>query len=191
MAMLFRMKYINRWGLMRNTQNENLSQHSLECAVIAHHLAIIGNEYFAKNYNGEKIAVCAMYHDCAEILTGDLPTPVKYYSDEMKKTYSQIESNAMNKLISYLPDRLKPVYENYLSGLNLSEEEKQLIKAADKLCALIKCIDELNAGNKEFSAAFESIKAELEKRNCPELEYFLNNNLSSFTLSLDELEGTL
>ena len=189
--MLFRMKYINRWGLMRNSQSENLSQHTLECAFLAHYLASIGNKHFAMDYNAEKIAVFAMFHDCAEILTGDLPTPVKYHSERMKQTYAHIENIASQKLLSYLPDDMESVYSGYIMGEGLDEKSKKLIKQADKLCAYIKCIEEINAGNKEFSAAFATIKAELEKSTDPELKFFLEKCLPSFSLSLDELKGTL
>ena len=191
LAMLFRMKYINRWGLMRNSQTENLSQHTLECAFLAHYLASVGNKHFGKNYNAEKIAVYAMFHDCAEILTGDLPTPVKYHSEQMKSTYAEIENIAAKKLLSYLPDDMEDVYSGYITGEGLDEKSKKLIKQADKLCAYIKCIEEINAGNKEFSAAFSTIKAELEKSDSSELKFFLEKCLPSFSLSLDELKGTL
>jgi len=191
LAMLFRMKYINRWGLMRNSQIENLSQHTLECAFLAHYLASIGNIHLGMNYNAEKIAVYAMFHDSAEILTGDLPTPVKYHSEQMKATYAEIEKIAAEKLLSYLPDDMESVYANYIKGDGLDEKSKALIKQADKLCAYIKCIEEINAGNKEFSAAFAAIKAELEKSSAPELKFFMEKCLPSFSLSLDELKGTL
>ena len=191
LAMLFRMKYINRWGLMRNSQSENLSQHTLECAFLAHYLASIGNKYFGADYNAEKIAVYAMFHDCAEILTGDLPTPVKYHSEQMKSTYAEIEKIAAEKLLSYLPDDMENVYSNYVIKEGLDEKSKKLIKQADKLCAYIKCIEEINSGNKEFSAAFATIKTELEKAKDPELKFFMEKCLPSFSLSLDELKGTL
>ena len=191
LAMLFRMKYINRWGLMRNSQTENLSQHTLECAFLAHYLASVGNTHFGKNYNAEKIAVYAMFHDCAEILTGDLPTPVKYHSGQMKSTYAEIEKIASEKLLTYLPNDMESVYSDYIMGENLDADSKKLIKQADKLCAYIKCIEEINTGNKEFSAAFASIQTELEKSTGPELKFFIEKCLPSFSLSLDELKGTL
>ena len=191
LAMLFRMKYINRWGLMRNSQTENLSQHTLECAFLAHFLASIGNKHFGADYNAEKIAIYAMFHDCAEILTGDLPTPVKYHSEQMKNTYAQIENIASEKLLSYLSDDMESVYAGYIMGEGLDEKSNKLIKQADKLCAYIKCIDEINAGNKEFSAALTTIKAELERYSDPELGFFMEKCLPSFSLSLDELKGTL
>ena len=184
----FRMKYINRWGLMRNTQNENLLEHSSECAMLAHALALIGNTYFGKAYNADKIAVKALYHDISEIFTGDLPTPVKYHNTYISESYKDIEKSASGKLISKLPDKLKSEYESALDHES-EESEKIIIKAADKLCALIKCVDEISNGNREFLQAEKSTRDSVNKMalSCPELAYFAEHFLPEFEKSLDEL----
>lgn len=190
LALLARMKYINRWSLMHNTQNENLSQHTLECAFLAHFLAVVGNEYFGKCYDEERVAVAAMYHDASEILTGDLPTPIKYYNEAMRRTYKSIEAEAEERLLERLPPELQARYSVYF-GDSLPEDERKLIKTADKLCAYIKCEQELAAGNGEFTAAKKAISGELERRGGEELGYFLENCLPAFTMTLDELNGEL
>jgi len=180
LPLMFRMKYIRRWGLMWNSQDENLSEHVLETALIANLLASIGNEFFNKNYNVEKITTVALFHDASEILTGDLPTPIKYYNDELTMAYKNIEKNAEKKLIKTLPKELQPIYEGYFI-------ENEIVKIADKLAAYIKCLKELNVGNKEFVQAEKNIKKALERIDSPELTYFLENCIDAFTLSLDEL----
>ena len=193
LPLLFRMKYIGRWGLMYNTQPEDLMQHTLECAFVAHYLAMAGNRYCGKDYDAGKLAVYALYHDIPEVLTGDLPTPVKYYSDDMRSVYRQIERTAAEKLRSHLPEELRADYAPYL-GLGdsqLTAAEANLLKIADKLCAYIKCVRELNAGNREFRPAYAAIGQELEGMDCEELRYFMANCLPAFSLSLDELKGTL
>ena len=164
-AMLSRMKYINRWGLMRNTITENIAEHSLDVAVIAHGLAIIGNTYFGKQLNEDRIAVLAMYHDTTEIITGDMPTPIKYYNCDIKKVYKDIEKVAENRLIEKLPEDFKGEFENIY---NPDKEIARLVKAADKLSAYIKCIEEENAGNSEFKKAKESI---LESKSSSSLAF--------------------
>lgn len=191
LAMLFRMKHISRWSLMFNTQPENLMQHTVECAFITHFLALTGNTYFGKNYDAEKLCAYALFHDVSEVLTGDLPTPVKYFNKEIKTAYKDIESIACEKLLSHLPKEMREVYSDYFDSDNLSSEEKKLIKIADKLCAYLKCVTELNASNSEFLPARESIREQLERTESDELRYFLDNCLPSFTLSLDDLKGTL
>lgn len=182
-AMLSRMKNINRWGLMRNTRNENLSEHSLEVAFIAHALAIISKNKFGKNINPDFVAVVAMFHDTSEIITGDMPTPIKYYNPEIKKAYKSIEIIAENKLISMLPDYF---VDDITSVYNADNETMLLVKAADKLSALIKCIEELNMGNKEFNEAKNATEKSLMALNLPEVDVFVNEFLESFYLSLDE-----
>ena len=182
-AILSRMKNINRWGLMRNTRQENLSEHSLEVAFIAHCLALIGNKRLGKNYNPEKTAVCAMYHDTSEIITGDMPTPIKYYNPEIKEAYKKIESVAVDQLISMLPDDFKEDFEGIYSP---DPETAALVKAADKISALIKCIEELNMGNMEFKDAETSTRAIIEKLDMPEVDIFMNEFIDSFYLSLDK-----
>lgn len=182
-AMMSRMKNIYRWGLMRNTRQENLSEHSLEVAQIAHALAIINNTRLGGSVNPDFVAVAAMYHDTSEIITGDMPTPIKYHNDEIKKAYKQIEAIATERLMEKLPTDFKPSFEKIY---NLDAETKRLIKAADKISALIKCIEELNMGNKEFAVAEKSTKKAIEKLNCPEADIFMEEFMPSFSLSLDE-----
>ena len=182
-AMMSRMKNIFRWGLMRNTRQENLSEHSLEVAQIAHALALINRNRFGGNANPCFVATAAMYHDTTEIITGDLPTPIKYYSSEMKKTYKQIEAVAQKQLTEMLPDDFRPDFEAIYNPDDLS---KRLIKAADRLSALIKCIEEINMGNREFEKAKLTISKSLEDMKCAEAEVFLCDFIPSFALSLDE-----
>lgn len=189
--MLFRMRHIDRWSLMHNTQPESLSQHTVECAFLVHFLAQVGNIIYGKRYDPDRLCAFALYHDAAETLTGDLPTPIKYYNEEMRDTYRQIEGTAMTKLLQLLPDELQGCYAPYLRGDGLTEEESMLLKAADKLCAHIKCLVESNAGNGEFSAALISTRAALDAIEYPELEYFLKHCLPAFTMPLDRLGGLL
>ena len=185
-ALLFRLKYINRWGLMRSFRTENVSEHSLEVAIIAHALAEIGVEYFNKTYNPADIALKAIYHDVSEIFTGDLPSPIKYYTDEMKKTYKSIESEAEVNLLSKLPEELKKSYEKViLKDENLDEWE--IVKTADRLCAYIKCLEEINSGNREFRKAEEDIYKTLDTTGCNELKYFIDNFLPYFNNTIDEI----
>ena len=182
-AMLSRMKYINRWGLMRNTRNENLCEHSLEVAFIAHALAIISKNRLGNNVSPETVAVAAMFHDTAEIITGDMPTPIKYYNPEIKDAYKKIEKVAENELISMLPEDFKTeIYSAY----HMDEYTQNLVKAADKISALIKCIEELNMGNKEFLKAKKTTEKVLKELKLKEVEIFMNEFLDSFYLSLDE-----
>ena len=185
-ALMFRMKYINRWGLMRLVESENLSVHSLECAMLAHGLAVIGNTYFGKNYNADHIALAAIYHDAPEIITGDMPTPVKYYDENTRLAYKSVEDAAIDRFLAYLPDELKSAYEN---ALCCSEEEHKIVKAADKLCAYLKCRSELDLGNREFAYAAESALEAMKQYDCEELDYFLKNCIESFGKSLDELKN--
>ena len=180
------MKYINRWALMRNTQTENISEHSNDVAVLAHALCVIGNSCLGKNLNAERAAFLGLYHDMTEIITGDMPTPVKYYSDEMQKAYSVVEKTAGEKLISMLPQDMRSVYESAFFKKEEDEYLWKIVKAADKLSALIKCIEEMKAGNKEFEKALESTEASLRKMNLSEAEIFLDEFIGSFYLSLDE-----
>jgi len=184
-AIISRMKYINRWGLMRNTISENISEHSLETAFIAHVLALYRNVRFGGHVNPERAALLAMYHDVTEIITGDLPTPVKYYDDEIRSRYGKVEESAKEKILSYLPDDLR---ENYRSLMGKTEEEAELwrlVKAADKLSALIKCIEERNMGNLDFAAAEQSIINAIHEMKLPEAEEFIKEFLPSYRLTLD------
>lgn len=182
-AMMSRMKNIYRWGLMRNTRRENLSEHSLEVAQIAHALAIINRKRLGGNANPDFTATAAMYHDSSEIITGDMPTPIKYYNEEIKQAYKQIEYAAENQLSEMLPKDFK---EDFKLIYNPDPLTQKLIKAADKLSALIKCSEELNMGNQEFSVAKKSIEKSIENMDCPEAKIFLEEFYPSFELSLDE-----
>lgn len=184
-SMISRMKYIERWGLMRNTQRETLSEHSLEVAFVAHALAVIKNRRLGGNVNAERAAVIAMFHDTSEILTGDLPTPIKYYSDEIKDVYKKIEGIAGDKLCSMLPDDLR---EDFSSIYNCEDEEIcRIVKAADKISALIKCVNELAAGNREFLQAEKSTRKAIADMALPEADIFIEEFLESFSLPLDDL----
>ncbi len=183
-ALLFRQKYIKRWGLMRNTSEENLAEHSAETAFVAHALALVGNELFGKNYDENKIAVAALYHDAAEIYTGDLPTPIKYYSEDMRKNYKEIEANAEKMLVSRLPEAFREKYGEIISGA--TEDEHKIIKASDKICALIKCIEEGKSGNREFLSAERTTRESINAMNMPEADYFMENFLPAFYETVDE-----
>ena len=186
-AMHGRMKYINRWALMRNTRQENISEHSEEVAVIAHALAVIGNIRLGKNLSTEKAALFGLYHDMPEILTGDMPTPVKYYSEQMIEAYAQVEEIESKKLLSMLPEDMRAYYESSFFKREEDEYLWKLVKAADKISALIKCIEEKKAGNTEFSNALESTKKSIEKMKLPEAEEFMKDFIPAFYLTLDEL----
>ena len=188
-AMVNRMKYINRWGLMNNTNNENISEHSLQVAMFTHCLILMHNEMFEDKLNAERGAMLGMYHDASEIITGDLPTPVKYFNKEIKEAYKKVEEIAENRLLSMLPENLQKYYENIL---HYSEEEEELwkyVKAGDKLSALVKCIEEIRMGNDEFKQAKSSIEESITKMNIPEVDVFIEKFLPSFTLTLDELNS--
>lgn len=185
-AMISRMKYINRWSLMRNTVSENLSEHSLEVAFIAHLLCVIRNKRFGGKVNAERAALIAMYHDTTEIITGDLPTPVKYYNKDIRSIYGDIEKNAAEKLLSQLPDDLKGEYEPIISGGD-DEEIKMLVKAADKISALIKCIEERQMGNKDFLQAEQATLKCIKEMKIKEADVFLKEFVKGYGLTLDEL----
>lgn len=185
-AMLSRMKYIDRWALMRNTESENLDSHSKEVAVIAHALAVIGNVRLGKNYNADRAAVLGLYHDAQEIITGDLPTPVKYQNKKILDAYKEIENSATERLVSMLPDDLKNEFMCALTGEN-DKDLLPLVKAADKLSALIKCIEERKAGNMEFKEAERSTRERIAELNLEEANVFLNEFIEAFELTLDQL----
>ena len=188
-ALVSRMKYINRWGLMNNTKYENLSEHSLQVAVIAHCLVLIHNKRFKGNADPERTALLAVFHDASEIITGDMPTPIKYFNQDIISAYRGIEDKACDKLIALLPDDFKEDFESILKMNDEKDKElKKFVKAADKFSALIKCIDELRMGNDEFKKAKETIEESIQKMNMPENEVFKNEFLPSFSLSLDELD---
>ena len=186
-AMISRMKYIDRWALMRNTDRESLDSHSKEVAVIAHALAIIGNKRFGKSYNPDRAAVLGLYHDAHEIITGDMPTPVKYQNDDILVAFKAVEDSANEKLLNKLPQDLREEFSSLLTGKNEDEELLVLIKAADRLSALIKCIEERKAGNTEFKEAEKSTLKRIKKMNVPEADVFLNEFIPAYEQTLDTL----
>ena len=183
-AMLSRMKNIYRWGLMRNTKTENLSEHSFETAYIAHALGVIAKVRLNKNVDPEKIAVAALFHDASEIITGDMPTPVKYDNPEIKAAYKKMETAAEEKLYSLLPDDLRGEMINAFASKD--SEIQCYVKAADKISALVKCIEELNMGNKEFGVAKKSLLKAIKELKMEEADIFLSQFIESFELSIDE-----
>lgn len=185
-AVILRMKYINRWGLMRNTRYENLSEHSFDVAVIAHALAIIKNTYFGGDIDENRVAVLAIYHDAPEILTGDLPTPVKYYNADTKAAYDKVEETAISRFLKMLPEEMLPGYKGIFLKDDKEEYLWKLVKAADSISALIKCMEEEKSGNKEFSGAREGIEKKVYSIDLPEVQYFIEHFLPSFELTLDE-----
>ncbi|MDD2498155.1 MAG: 5'-deoxynucleotidase [Desulfitobacteriaceae bacterium] len=186
-AYLSRMKFIQRWGLIRNTCPENIQEHSLQVAMIAHGLALIKNRYFAGEVNPERIMALAVFHEVSEVITGDLATPIKYFNPEIEKAYHDIEGIAKERLHQMLPPELQDEYQSLLFLDDAEKENWQLVKAADKICAYLKCIEELKTGNQEFARAEKAIKNDLEKMNLPEVHYFIEKFVPSFTLTLDEL----
>ena len=186
-AMVSRMKYINRWALMRNEHSENLCEHSFEVAIIAHALAVIGNKRFGKNLNGERAALLGLYHDTPETLTGDMPTPVKYYSEEVRLAYKTVEENACKRLVEMLPEDFRDDYSAMFMPEEGDKELWKLIKAADKISALIKCIEEKKAGNSEFVKAGEMLKTTIDELDLPEAKVFVEEFLPAYELTLDEL----
>ncbi len=185
-ALLSRMRYITRWGLMRNTFSENIQEHSHQVAVLAHALALIRRDVLAlPGPDPDKCAVAALYHDASEILTGDLPTPIKYYNPDIKQAYKEVERIAGNRLLDLLPEALRGSYAPLV--LEDDPEVTPTVKAADKLSAYIKCIEEQKAGNAEFDSAERQIRSALEAMEMPELDYFLKECLPAFSLNLDQL----
>lgn len=186
-AMMSRMKYIDRWALMRNTRNENICEHSLDVSMLAHALAVISNTRCNNNLNVEKAALIGLYHDASEIITGDMPTPIKYYNNDIKEAFKEVEDIANNKLLTMLPDDMRESYESIFFK---SEEDKylwKLVKAADRLSALIKCIEEENSGNTEFASAKETIRKSIDNLNLQEADIFIEDFLPSYGKTLDQL----
>ena len=187
-AYLSRMKFIRRWGLMHNTYPENIQEHSLRVAMVAHALAVIRNRLFGGNLSEERTALLALYHDASEVLTGDLPAPVKYFNPEIKSAYKEIEAAAARRLLDMIPDALKADYQRLFFAEEADRQPRELVKAADKLCAYLKCLEEIGAGNQEFAKAEKALKASVEEIDLPEVRYFLVTFVPSFRLTLDELD---
>ncbi len=186
-AMISRMKYITRWGLMRTSRSETLSEHTAEVSVLAHTLCLIANKIHGDNIDAQKVAVTALYHDASEIITGDMPTPVKYKREKLRKEYKMLERDAAADLCNLLPNELKDELSGYMHGDILTAKEKELLKAADRLSALVKCIEEEMAGNNEFAGAKKAQLKALQEMQCPEADYFLKHMLPCYEMTLDEL----
>lgn len=186
-AHLARMKLIQRWPLMRSVSSENISEHSLQVAFVAHALALIKNKKFDGKLNPEHIALIGMYHDTSEVLTGDLPTPVKYYNPDIAQEYKKIEAAAEQRLLSMLPEEFQDDFAPFLISGTASKEEQNIVKQADTICAYLKCLEELSAGNHEYEQAKRRLEETLDQRKSPEMDYFLTTFAPSFELSLDEI----
>lgn len=179
------MKFIKRWGLMHNTYSENVQEHSLRVAQIAHALALIRNRRFDGSLNPDRVVVLALYHDAGEVLTGDLPSPIKYFNPDIQQAYHAIEASAAQRLIGMVPEELTTAYRDVL--IPGDDEHVAIVKAADKLCAYIKCLEETAVGNKEFSQAEQSLRKSVDAIDLPEVRYFMETFVPSFKLTLDEL----
>lgn len=190
-ALISRMRYINRWGLMRNTFQENIQEHSHQVAVLAHALALIDRVYCGNTSapDPDACASAALYHDASEILTGDLATPIKYYNPEIRSAYKEVERISSKRLLELLPEELRPYYVPLL--LDPAPDVEVMVKAADKLSAHIKCLEELRAGNGEYTSAAAQTRRALEQMDLPALRYFMEHFLDSFTLDLDEINGAV
>lgn len=182
-----RMKHIKRWGLMRNTREENIQEHSLQTAMIAHALALIKNRMFGGSVNAERVLALAVYHEAGEVITGDLATPIKYFNPDIKTAYKQIERVAEEKLVDMLPEGIKKDYESLILGREDETQHYAIVKAADKICAYLKCVEELSAGNTEFAKAKNAIEKTIQEMDRPEVNYFMETFVPSFELTLDEL----
>jgi 5'-deoxynucleotidase len=181
------MKFIRRWGLMRNTYPENVQEHSLRVALAAHALALIRNRLFEGEVDPSRVAVLALYHDSGEVLTGDLPSPIKYLNPEIRSAYEEIETSAARSLLGMVPEPLRDDYRPLLIAQAADPDERAIVKAADKLCAWMKCLEETAAGNREFAKAEEALRETVAAIDLPEVRYFVDTFLPSFRLTLDEL----
>ena len=184
-GILARMKYINRWGLMRNTINENIAEHSLEVAIIAHALAVIGNTYYGKKLDAEHIAMMGIMHDSTEIITGDMPTPIKYFAPEIRDSYKKVENIAAYQLLSEIPEEMRYAYKDVL--IEDDSTEWKYVKAADKLSAYIKCIEEGKMGNSDFEKAKITLENTVRDMQMEEVDKFIDVFLPSYTITLDEI----
>lgn len=186
-ALVGRMKYIRRWSLMHASRTESLSEHAADTAILAHTLCLIARKITGTPVRPETVAVAALYHDAQEILTGDMPTPVKYKNERLRKAYKALEAESAAALLGYLPAQLRDEMAGYVTGSRLTEAEEKLLKAADRLSALIKCTEEVQAGNREFAAALTQQRAALKEMMCPEADYFIVHMLPCYAQPLDEL----
>lgn len=187
-AYLSKMKYIKRWGLMRNTREENIQEHSLQVAMIAHALATVKNKLYGGTVDIRRVLEYAVFHEAGEVITGDLVTPIKYYNAEIQKAYKKIEHVANQKLLGMLPEELQKSYAPLLTEDRTGDEEEwRIVKAADRICAYLKCVEELRTGNGEFERAKERIKADIDAMDAPEVQYFMREFAPAFDLTLDEL----
>ena len=186
-ALLARMKYITRWSLMHSTRAESLSEHTCDTALLAHMLCLIARQYTGTPCRPKTVAVAALYHDAPEIITGDMPTPVKYRNPALRDAYKALEAESVRSMTGLLPEALSEEVFPFISGELLTAEEKRLLKAADRLSALIKCMEEQRSGNHEFDAALAQQKAALKAMHCPEADWFMEHCLPCYTQNLDEL----
>ena len=187
-AFMDRMKYIKRWSLMRSVRDENIMEHSQQVAMLAHALAVINNKVYNGSVDAEKCVLYAVYHECSEVMTGDLPTPIKYFNNSIHGAYKSLEDKACDKLLAMLPEELREEMSVYVKP-DINSAEYKIVKAADRLAAYIKCLEEQRCGNTEFEKAKKSIEEDIHSRNMPEVEYFFDKFIASFLLTLDELEG--
>ena len=185
-AYIARLRYIRRWGLMRSSMSENDAEHSLQVAMLAHGMALIGKNRYGRDCNPEHIVTLAVYHDASEVITGDMPTPVKYYNDTIRRAYKEIEATAGDRLLAMLPEEFRPDYDPCFHPDPADKELWQLVKAADKISALIKCIEEDRMGNREFEMALRAQEAKVEAIDLPEVAYFRKEFMPAYYLTLDE-----
>lgn len=188
-AYLARMKLIYRWPLMRSVAQENISEHSLQVAFVAHALALIENKKFSGHFSPEKVALLAMFHDCSEVITGDLPTPIKYFNPEIAKEYKKIEQMAEDKLIAMLPKEFRDDYRPLIDTREIDKKDYELVKQADSICAYFKCLEELSAGNHEFEQAKRRLEKTMMQQSTKATDYFMATFANSFSLTLDEISN--